>query len=500
MRFLAVLLAVFLPTTAFAAMSSEEKEATFWRVAVVDFAGRTPKTDGASAGVRVAAALRNSKRFHVVNPAQVRKAVRSLKIDVSQGKIEDDDAKRLAKALRVDGVFVGALRKAADGTGVLTLALHSGSSGRLFAQYRFAISPQFAPTEAEKIAKSFTSRLPYDGMVVSVRGDLALINLGTANGIANGSKVYGFEFESLRRDANDSVTGGDRKLLSELEVVRAERHGSWVRPMKGEMPDQFVKVSLRPVAGATELKPVEETRATVSPFVNLQVDGDVAFLFKSYELTGDGTKFSSDTTLFPAPGLRFEWFPKRSLGATMRLRHGFIPFRREAPGAPGTVETYNGSITSVEAEAKLRKVFGSPGYFAGGSVAVGGGAHFSSFRVDDHNPRVLTNDTYIGPLVSTDLLLPLLDRINARARLGVVPLAIVSESPVDNGSGKAFGITGTVGLDYHINEKLFVSFQYGMDSMRTTFPSGGGSRAISNPKASDLYHGVTMTLGWRSYR
>lgn len=198
--------------------------------------------------------------------------------------------------------------------------------------------------------------------------------------------------------------------------------------------------------------------------------------------------------------MRVDWFPKRNLGASARLRHGFIPFRREAPGSPGTVETYNGSVTSFVAEGKLRKTLSGPGHFAGGHVGAGAGAMLTMFRVDDHNPRVLTNDTYVGPLLSGEVRLPLLDRINANARLGVVPFAVVTESPVDNGSGRAFGINGTVGLDYHMNEKLFLSFQYGADSMRTSYPASGGSRAISNPKASDLYHGVTMTLGWRSYR
>ena len=228
----AVLLVVtgstLIPATAHGAMSADEREATFWKVAVIDFNGRTPTVDGAGASVRFAAALRNSKRFHVIDPKTVRRAVRAAKIDVSQGKIDDRDAKKLAKELDVDGVFVGRIDK-----GALTIALHSGSSGKLFAQYRFNITAAFARAEAEKIAKSYTSRLPYDGLVVSVRRDLALVNLGTANGIGNGSKIYSFEFQNMTRDG-DSVTGGERKALAELEVVRAEQHGAWVRPLKGE--------------------------------------------------------------------------------------------------------------------------------------------------------------------------------------------------------------------------------------------------------------------------
>lgn len=492
----AVLLVV--PSAAHAAMSSDEKEATFWKVAVIDFNGRTPKVDGAGASVRFAAALRNSKRFHVVDPKTVRRAVREAKIDISQGKIADKDAKKLARELDIDGVFVGRIDK-----GALTIALHSGSTGRLFAQYRFNITAQFPRAEAEKIAKSYTARLPYDGLVVSVRRDLALVNLGTANGIGNGSKIYSFEFVTMTRDG-DSVTGGERKAMAELEVVRAEQHGAWVRPLKGEMPGQFTKVSLKPVAGVAELKMAAppEVGSGALPYVNLEVDADVAFLLKSYELKGDGARFTSSTSVFPAPGIRVLWFPTRAVGGSLRFRHGFIPFRRNVgDGAGGTrVQTFSGSVDTVVAEGQLRKVFGSPGYFAGGSASVGAGVLYSNFQIEEQNPLVLTNDTYIGPVVSAELRAPLLERINGHARFSVVPFAVVSEAPVDNGNGRGFGLGGTVGLEYHMTERMVVSFDYGLDTMQTSFPSGGGSRGITNAKSSDLYHGVTVTLGWRKYR
>ena len=76
----------------------------------------------------------------------------------------------------------------------------------------------------------------------------------------------------------------------------------------------------------------------------------------------------------------------------------------------------------------------------------------------------------------------------------------MSEAPVDNGKGSAFGVVGELGLDYHINDKLFMSFDYGADSFTTAFPSDGGTRGLQNPKSTDLYHGITITLGYRSYR
>lgn len=480
-----------------AAMSDEEREATFWRVAVVDFAGRTPgKVDGATAGVRVAASLRNSKRFHVIDPRTIRGAIKKLKINTSTGQLEDDDAKRLCKELRVDGVFAGKI----EGPN-LTLSLYSASSGRLFSRYRFTITPQFPLNEAASVAKSYTSRLPYDGLVVSVRRDLALINLGTANGIGNGSKIYAFEFESMARDVDGAVRGGNRRALAELEVVRSEQHGAWVRPLKGAMPEQFTKISLRPVVGTAELKPIEKADESLgTPWLHMEVSGDVGLLLKSYELQGTGARFTSSTTLFPAPGLSAQWFPTKMLGVSFSLRHGFIPFRRkEGSGPDRRLETYEGSTDTVLLEGKLRKVF-STGSFAGGSIAGAGGAYYSRFTVEKQDPLVLTNDSYMGPIVGVEAYLPMLDRITLHTRLGVVPYAVVSEAPVDNGKGSAFGVVGEVGLDYHINDKLFMSFDYGADSFTTSFPSDGGTRGLQNPKSTDLYHGITITLGYRSYR
>lgn len=483
-------------STAANAMSSEEREATFWRVAVVDFAGRTPgKVDGPTAGVRVAASLRNSKRFHVIDPRTVRNALRANKINTASGQLEESDAKKLCKELRVDGIFTGKIEG-----GALTLSLYS-QTGKLFSRYRFNITPQFPLKEAAGVAKSYTQRLPYDGLVVSVRRDLALINLGTANGIGNGSKVYAFAFESMARDVDGAVKGGNRTALAELEVVRSEQHGAWVRPLKGEMPEQFSKISLRPVVGTTELKPIAKASESVgTPWLALEVGGDVGLLLKSYELEGTGARFTSSTTLFPAPGVTVQWFPTKLLGVGFSLRHGFVPFRRkEGTGPDRRLETYDGSTDNVLLEGKLRKVFSSGG-FAGGDVALTGGAYYSRFTVEKQDPLVLTSDSYMGPILGVDAHLPLLDRVALRTKLGVVPFAIVSESPVDNGKGSAFGVVGKVGLDYHISDTMFMSFDYGADSFRTQFPSDGGSRNLQNPKSSDLYHGVTITVGYRSYR
>lgn len=497
---------VSVPGTAVAAMGEEERDSTFWKVAVIDFQGKTPAVDGGQAAFRFATALRNSKRFHVLPPGQVRRAVRKLKIDASNAKISEADARKLCKELEIDGVFVGKIERGTRGGGVMTIALHSGNSGRLFAQYRFNITPRFPLPEASKIAKSYTARLPYDGMVVSVDRDLALVNLGTANGLANGSRLYAFEFERMRRDAAGLVLGGDRKALAELEVVNAQRHGAYVRPIKGDAPVQFTKISLKPIAGVADLKPSAEVKAAAAsavPARSLEVDADVAFLFKSYQLSGDGARYTSDTTLFPAPGIKIHWFPTRKLGGSLRFRHGFIPFRRPVTNTgtgDGRFETYSGAVDQITAEAHLRKVFGAPGYFAGGSLTAGAGLAYSSFTIEDQTPRVLTNDTYIGPIVSGELRVPLLERINAHTRLSVIPIALVDEKPLDNGNGTGFGLGATVGLEYHMTEKLLVSFDYGLDTMQTRFPAGGGSRGISNPKSSDLYHGVTVTLGWRKYR
>lgn len=507
MRLFRLLLAIFATIGLLAAgahpafaLSSQERETTFWKVAVIDFSGRSPSVDGATAGVRFAASLRNSKRFHVIDPQTVRKGVRKAEIAAGSGRLSESDAKKICRELRIDGIFTGRIAKAPGGGGALTIALYS-ASGKLFAQYRFPMTARFPLAEASRVAAAFTQRLPYDGLVVSVRRDLALINLGTTNGLANGSKVYAFEFEG-----NAGANGGARRALAELEVVRAEQHGAWVRPLRGDVPEEYTKISLRPVAGAAELKPPSKTVETATPYVELEADVDMAFLFKSYELSGtDATsgqpqRFTSNTTLFPAPGLHVLYFPTPSIGGEFTLRHGFIPFRR--PPSPGQTktQTYQGSLDQVMLEAELRKTFGGSGRLAGGSASIGAGLDYMGFKIQSQNPLVLTNDTYIGPIVSGALRLPISDPLSLRSGIGVVPFATVSQSPQNNGSGSVFGLHGTLGLDYHINDRLFMALDYGIDQVSAKFPSGGGSRNVQNAKSSDLYHGVTLTFGWRRYK
>src|SRR3954470_16238167 len=108
---LAIVAVLLLRPMLAAAMTSDEKEATFWRVAVVDFSGRTPAVDGATGAVRFAVGLRDSKRFHVIDPRSVRRAVHDEGIDVSSGTLTDSDAKKLCKKLDVDGLFIGRIEK-----------------------------------------------------------------------------------------------------------------------------------------------------------------------------------------------------------------------------------------------------------------------------------------------------------------------------------------------------------------------------------------------------
>ena len=501
---LLLLAATLLAPALAGAMTSDEKEATFWRVAVVDFSGRTPVTDGATAAVRFAVGLRDSKRFHVIDPRSVRRAVHDEGIDVSSGTLTDADAKKLCKKLDVDGIFVGRIEKGPNGFGWLTISLHSETSGRLFAAYRFTITPEFPVAEAGRVAAGWISRLPYDGLVVSARSDLALVNLGTQNGISNGSRLWSFEFTSVTRDGLGIVTGGERKVLAELEVVRVEQHGAWVRPVKGDMPVEMTKISLRALPGSDAL-PQYQGQSTVGavPYVDLDAAVDLGFLLKSYDLTGNGQHFSATTTLFPAPGVHVYYFPQRNYGAYLFFRHGFIPFRRSISSGVGTsttFQTFQGSIDQAELQGIARHTFGGSNFLSGGAAWLAAGVFYSNFTIQSQNPLVLTSDSYVGPILSGDLRIPIVDRITGHLGAGVIPFALLHESPVNNGSGTPFGVTGTLGLDYHINDRLYVAADYGLNSWSTKFPSGGGSRGIQDPKSSDLYHGVTLSLGWRSYR
>src|SRR5579859_7583741 len=103
-----------------AAMSEEERDATFWKVGVTDFAGKTQYLDGATAAVRFAVGLRDSKRFHVMAPNAVRRSVIQTGSDISRGELSEADAKKICRQLVIDGVFAGRIEPGANGYSSLT--------------------------------------------------------------------------------------------------------------------------------------------------------------------------------------------------------------------------------------------------------------------------------------------------------------------------------------------------------------------------------------------
>jgi hypothetical protein len=140
------------------------------------------------------------------------------------------------------------------------------------------------------------------------------------------------------------------------------------------------------------------------------------------------------------------------------------------------------------------------GFFGGGALIGGIGVDYLSFKVQGQSPLVLTDDTYLGPLVSGAIRVPFLDLVTVRAGVGIVPFATLTQTPVNNGTGSVFGGRGTLGVDYHVSDTLFIAADYGIDYLSTTFPSAGGTRGLTDPKQTDLYHGLTLSFGYRSYR
>lgn len=489
-----------------AAMSSAEKDITFWTVAVLPFEGRVGPITGPKAGARLAIGLRDTRHFRVVPPNRLAAALRELGIqpaDVSGG-ISKSDAKKLSDLLGLDGMITGTL--SADGKRVRMDTRVIGARGRVFGTYELRVTTAFTRQEAIRSALLLSQRLPYEGLIVRIDGQQALVNIGASQGVKTGGTLYAYEFSRVKM-GRDGFTGADRKPIAELEVLRVSRFGAWVRPKKGGMPEQYAKVSTRVIAG--EISSGEKSGG--GPEVSrpwLVFGGGMGFLTKSYVLQSDAAEFTSDTTYFPAAGFEAQFLPinraKYQVVVGGSFRHGFIPLRRPIGN---DVEEFSGALDQAFGELQFRYFPVNEGRFKDTAIGLGLGYRYSAFTVEDQDPLVLTSDKYGQVAAGLGARIPLFDLLATKRRrfflytdFRFIPFSSISQTPLDNGSASTIGAFGSAGLELAWTRQLSINAGYNFDFVSSTFDEDGGTRGLLSPSQTDRYSGFTFRVDYKLIR
>lgn len=505
LRILALLcaLGIIAPRTA-GAISNEEKEITFWRVAVLPLAGEAGRFSGLKAAARLSVAIEDSRRFEVAPIEKTARLLEDMGIDITEGvsQLEASKASDLSAQLDVDGFIAGSVsqdektKKVTFDLSLLTVRGHTFGSGQL------VVSPDLETTEiTSAINEEKQWLLPYDGLIVRTDESLALMNLGRAHGIEEDQTVYAFSYDNVSIDQDGKVTG--RKLgIAEMEVVRLSKVSAWIKPVRGRMPEALAKISREEIE--LEVPKPNDPQAPVvrRPFLTFGTGLD--FLSRDYLLLADDVRVSSETTAFFTPSVEAKWVATRLafLDVVVRgtYRHGFIPLNREIDGVR---ESFSAALDQGSIEATIGAANGGQGRLRDARVFASLGYRYNAFTIEEQDPLYLTNDTYHQLIVGGGFDFPLFQYLGARRRrlflFGegfYVPVSTITQTPVDNGSGTAWGAFGTAGLRLELTRKFHTSVAWNMDYTRTTFDPEGGSRGFTNPATEDVLQGLVFRLGY----
>lgn len=498
-----LLLVVASSSRADAKLSTDEERITVWTVAVMPFAGRAgegKELTGPRLSIYFANAMRPEGRFNVIEMSRVAKALEEA--EVKPGQIPDErQLAHIAKSLHTHGTITGKLSPGTQSPLELKLTLHS-RDGVVLGEHVAPLPEDPEPTDLVKAGHALADTLPYDALVVRVAGKQFLVNAGTERGIKEDQILSAFTYASIK-SGKDGVKTGKKLGRAQLLVLRASERSCWVQPIRGAIPEYMTKVSFEEIPISREDTGAGGATSVVG---NMSLSLAVGAGLHSRRYSNDSAEAAirSTTTLFPEPNASVYFVPYRFLGFDTELRgsygHAFIPFRQRDPDTGDETEL-SGSLDQWNVTVGVGRTFGKRRW-ADTHVALWAGYGRSSFDVEDHDPLILTRDTYSGLDVGLAVRVPVVEvlmqtrhRIFLETSGRYAVTSSLKQAPVDDGDAAVSALGADVGIVVEIFEMLDARVMWQLDTRSVDF-SGTGSRGFTDSSLSTRYQGVSLQLVW----
>ncbi len=164
----------------------------------------------------------NSKRFKVIERAQLEKILEEQKLGLS-GIVDPATAAEIGKGIGVDAVVLGSVTRAGNSLSIDARLIDTENATIISAQdaYSNQISLYQISEMINKLAQKFTNDLPLiKGLVINTNGDNITIDLGSEKKIKKGMKCIVYrEGDPIVHPVSGKVIGKMIKQVCEARIV-----------------------------------------------------------------------------------------------------------------------------------------------------------------------------------------------------------------------------------------------------------------------------------------
>lgn len=436
------------------------------------------------------------------------------------------EVQSIQKNHAVDGVLAARLTKGAQGI-TIKLDLFVGKSGQLLVQETLTDYPGFEindlRTQLNLLYQKVRSRLPYSGSILSRKGQVVTIDLGTTQGLRDGDFVDAIQVLKLNRHPRfNFLISADKTILGKLKITKAEQHLSFAEiTMEREpnalnvgtklIPVAFLKYPSIPVAGdgksAEGLNQRDDRDLVLGDNPGEWVPraaptfGKIGLMFGlgnysiKNNLATSGSVQGTSTIMTPSLHLDGEMWLTKEYFASLNIRQFIFSVENELSGSsPSKLNASTSQYTlQFGYNILLTEDFFGPKFQAlfGYSKMTG--------TIDDSTPTALTSMDFNGIALGFGGYFPLEDSdmpIGLGAKFLYYLNPGLSERPVTSGSSNKPNMTSfSLYGDYQLNSYLRAKGELSYDYFSATF-SGTGTRP---ERATSGSHAIMTFAGGIEY-
>jgi hypothetical protein len=522
MRFLAIaLLFISVPTLAQTTsfVSQVDKDLNIQTVAVSPLADNVSGIYSKPLTEEISENIRSDKQW------ELKQYPSDLKFTNEQFEDNPKNVKvALAKA-KADALISGRISKGPNGLSI-KLTIFSAANGLPIATDSTAEYSGFEisdlKTQVRGVFQNLKQKIPYAGVVLSRKGNLVTLNMGSSMGLKPKDEVFAIQIIKVNRHPRFKfIVGTEKVVLGKIVVSKvddyisfgslvSEKEANAVVPNVKFTAPKYLSYPAIPMTADGKMQPDLTNRPDSEVALGENPKewvperpptfGKVGLLLGlgSYSiannLAGVGG-ISESNQLTPSIHVTGEMWINPEWQFDVRLRQYVFSVGN---GYPTTSTPDRLNISARETAFALGHNFLIGNDFFGSKIKVSGGwSTFEAF-VDNSTPAAFNSSTYsgfyLGVLGSFPLELESKKPITLGGDFKYFLTPSLSESPTSSGNSSNSTIAAfSVFMDYRMSEKYVFKTQLMFDSFSTSF-SGAGSRPQTATSASHTITTLAMGL------